>query len=94
MAQDDKIADVLVPIALRSKKWVECTDAEKIEKLRMEGQDMQYMTQRVSALESLIYQLQNHTHDGQGKLTVPLNNYPGGFTGGAVSGAHRTNPLA
>lgn len=72
------------------KKWDECTADEKIEKLRQEAQQMQYLSNRISQLEATLRDYQQHNHV-DGRVVVPLQTNTG-F--GQTLTAGRMNPLA
>lgn len=73
-----------------NKKWDECTDAERIVKLREEARQMQYMVNRVVALEAQVRALELHSH-ADGKVVVPVSNNQGSGLG--MVGASRQNLL-
>lgn len=79
-------------IAVLNKKWDECTDAERIMKLREECRGMQYLTNRIYALEAEIAKLREHSHV-DGKVVVPMQpNHGGVLMGGGI--ASQRNNLA
>lgn len=79
----------LTLIQTLKKKWDECTDAERITKLREEARQMQYTVNRVAALEEKVRVLELHTH-ADGKVVVPVNTNP---NGGLLGGVSRQNNL-
>lgn len=70
-------------------KWESATLEEKIEKLRIVLMDTPNPFVRISGLEQLLNQLLEHSHDGSGKIVVPLNRniHGSGSTLGAISSA-------
>lgn len=68
-----------------NKTWNKCSDTEKIERLRGELRNFRYLTIRVSSLEQQLYKLNNHSHDTNGKVVAPIENFGQGVsTPGAV----------
>lgn len=86
---DDKKSIGLGLIGTVSKKWDECTADEKIEKLKYEAQQMQYLSTTVSRLEETLRRYEQHGHI-DGKVVVPMQTQ--GY--GQTLSASRMNHLA
>lgn len=63
------------------KKWADCTDTEKIEKLREEVMNHRYMSRSIGDLAIKIRRLFKHSHsDRTGEMVEKMDeyNYSGG----------------
>jgi len=67
------------------KKWEECSIEDKLEKLRAELRSSRYLNNRVYNLESQISELSNHSHDGNGNVTVKMDLFKSQRLGGQPS---------
>lgn len=63
-----------------SKPWIECSAEEKLEKVREELVQLNYMSNRIAELSSQISQLMQHSHL-DGKLVAPLHGGLNGLVG-------------
>lgn len=71
---------------LRKTKWADATPEQKLDKLRMELQDMRYIFSRIQTLETSLHHLKNHTHSENGRLMIPMDNVNNmGMLGGVAS---------
>ena len=80
---------MIAGLSAGNKPWNQCTSEEKIEKLRSEAQQMQFLANRVQQLSEQIEQLKKHDHIN-GNLVIPIQNQGGTLMGGVG----RFNPLA
>ena len=79
-------------MTVMNKKWDECTDAERVIKLREECKQLQYNTNRISMLEERVRALEVHSH-ADGKVVTPIDSNRSALGGGMV-GASRQNNLS
>lgn len=83
--------DSIGGLALRNKKWDECSDVEKIEKLKTELLEMRHLVNRIMSLEESNRQMKKHQHGVNGEVLVLPSEY-GHCTG--IMGAVRADPLS
>lgn len=80
---------------MREKYWEECTDAEKIERLRWQ---LILALRENSMMAEVLHQMRLHRHGEDGSLLVPLrdpaSNLAGAFGGPANHGPNVPRQLA
>ena len=54
------------------KKWDECSDTEKIEKLREEIRDLRNLTRIIGDMQHRISSLESHHHSPDGKPAISI----------------------
>jgi hypothetical protein len=67
-------------ISLRNKKWDECSSEEKVEKLRAEMRELNYLSTNVTNLRMQVEALEEHAH-ADGKVVIPVKT-PNKLLGG------------
>lgn len=72
--QEKKLAETRM---LMEKPWDECTDEERVKKLRMELLNQRYLVNRIMRLERNINKLKNHQHLDGKIVTVLTEEYSG-----------------
>ena len=55
----------------REKYWEELSSEDKIDKI---AHILEFLVDKNSELEKKIYKLENHNHDGLGRITIPLKD--------------------
>lgn len=63
----------LTGLGVAIKPRAEQTAEERVESLKMEVRDFQYILNRIVELEQKLWFLENHTHKADGTLVVPFN---------------------
>ena len=84
-----KTSGMITGLGAVNKPWDQCTPEEKIEKLRSEAKEMQFLANRVQMLSDQIEQLKKHDHIN-GTIVIPISQNHGGTLMGGVG---RMNPL-
>ena len=67
------VGTALGQLGVIQKPWAEQTTEEKLESVRLEIRDFNYLTSRIVELENKIYQLENHSHTNDGKVSVAIS---------------------
>ena len=67
------VGTALGQLGVIQKPWAEQTTEEKLESVRLEIRDFNYFTNRIVELENKIYQLENHSHTNDGKVSVAIS---------------------